>query len=540
MGRLDDAAKRKVVELRKAGLSFRKIKAVLELENIKVSAQAIYYFLREFQGRPPGRVRPVRDFEVGSSSSSSAPLQQHRASQDSWSLQSLRREVSHHGGFAGVSNLAKQSMAGQSSGSGSGEVVGSGRLEQHQQEDKEESDIQIVSVTSLAQRSQQLHLPPAVTVAETSTASSHLATGVPVRRRVTASPATRSMLAARRRLLDKALSQRMKQVASSLRRDHVSPHSAAHRNAASQPSESYDLTTEQTDLKGQPAGLRRFLSQRAAPPAQPPHSLPRVGIRLPNQSHSPLAHTVPRPAPIRLQTHAPQAASRSEGGSTSPQQVGPEATGRGGLHEQIQSLGCEVHSLGLAVKMLVEQQVRLEKEQAQQTAVQRQILGTLRSLASRVGTCSSAQPQQRSSEAPSPSRLPLTSASMPVSQDAALGFSGGPYAECSRAPPSYDSLEALEAVEAFKLPELSPASINGFPPCSSDHGGLPLGHAYQQQGAQTVATSFAQPFAPSYGEPQSLGGVESRRTNSTSSCSDCGLSAPQQEQHISCIKVEGP
>ncbi|MEQ2158871.1 hypothetical protein GOODEAATRI_016698 [Goodea atripinnis] len=57
MGRLDDAAKHKVVELRKAGLSFRKIKAVLELENIKVSAQAIYLYLREFQGRPPGRDR---------------------------------------------------------------------------------------------------------------------------------------------------------------------------------------------------------------------------------------------------------------------------------------------------------------------------------------------------------------------------------------------------------------------------------------------------------------------------------------------------
>lgn len=212
MGRLDDAAKRKVVELRKAGLSFRKIKAVLELENIKVSAQAIYYFLREFQGRPPGRVRPI---EAGSSTSSASLQARAGPSQESWSLLGLRRGVSHHVGLAGLSNYAKQSLTSRNSGagaSGSGEVVGSGRLEQQQQrkEDKEENDIQIVSVTSLAQNSQRRNLPPSVTGVETSTVPSHLAPGAPVRRRLTASSATRSVLAARRRLLEKALSQRMK------------------------------------------------------------------------------------------------------------------------------------------------------------------------------------------------------------------------------------------------------------------------------------------------------------------------------------------
>lgn len=209
MGRLDEAAKRKVVELRKAGLSFRKIKAVLELENIKVSAQAIYYFLREFQGRPPGRVRPFRDLEVASSTSSAAPQPQAGSSQESWSLQCLRRGVSHHtAGFAGLSNFAKQSLTG---GNSVAEASGSGEINQQQKDDKEESDIQIVSVTSLAQNSQQLNLLPAVTRAETSsTVSSDLGPGALVRRRMTASSATRSMLAARKRLLDKALSQRMK------------------------------------------------------------------------------------------------------------------------------------------------------------------------------------------------------------------------------------------------------------------------------------------------------------------------------------------
>ncbi|XP_068919312.1 uncharacterized protein [Petaurus breviceps papuanus] len=46
MGRLDDHAKKRIVELRKAGLSFRKIKKVLELDNIRVTAQAVYLFLK--------------------------------------------------------------------------------------------------------------------------------------------------------------------------------------------------------------------------------------------------------------------------------------------------------------------------------------------------------------------------------------------------------------------------------------------------------------------------------------------------------------
>nr|XP_033818998.1 uncharacterized protein LOC117369105 isoform X1 [Geotrypetes seraphini]XP_033818999.1 uncharacterized protein LOC117369105 isoform X1 [Geotrypetes seraphini]XP_033819000.1 uncharacterized protein LOC117369105 isoform X1 [Geotrypetes seraphini] len=46
MGRLDEQAKKRIVELRKAGLSFRKIKKVLELNNIRVTPQAVYLFLK--------------------------------------------------------------------------------------------------------------------------------------------------------------------------------------------------------------------------------------------------------------------------------------------------------------------------------------------------------------------------------------------------------------------------------------------------------------------------------------------------------------
>lgn len=205
MGRLDDAAKHKVVELRKAGLSFRKIKAVLELENIKVSAQAIYLFLREFQGRPPGRVRPV---EPGSSTSPAQVQAQTGAVQQSWSniqIRNLLRDSSQRLGFPAAADFAKQTPT-SSEGSSSGETSGGNRKEQQPEEHKDENDIQIVSVTSLAQQSQQRApqstLPRSETCAMTSTPA--------VRRRVTPSPATSSMLAARKRILDKALSHRLK------------------------------------------------------------------------------------------------------------------------------------------------------------------------------------------------------------------------------------------------------------------------------------------------------------------------------------------
>ncbi|XP_074775315.1 uncharacterized protein LOC141966462 isoform X2 [Athene noctua] len=52
MGRLDDHAKRRIVELRRAGLSFRKIKKVLELDDIRVTPQAVYLFLKRKSGEP--------------------------------------------------------------------------------------------------------------------------------------------------------------------------------------------------------------------------------------------------------------------------------------------------------------------------------------------------------------------------------------------------------------------------------------------------------------------------------------------------------
>ncbi|XP_018536336.1 uncharacterized protein LOC108886141 [Lates calcarifer] len=570
MGRLDDAAKHKVVELRKAGLSFRKIKAVLELENIKVSAQAIYLFLREFQGRPPGRVRPV---EAGSGTTTAQVQGRAGPAQESWSnirLQNLLREASHHAGFTAAADFAKQTSTNQESSaksSGYGETSGGSRPEQQHEGEKEENDIQIVSVTSLAQSSQQRGPQPSVTRAETGAVSSTLtASGAFMRRRVTPSPATNSMLAARKRLLDKALSHRMKsfhQVASLLRRDHSSIQAADLRSAMSQPPETYDLTTEKTVMEGQPGGggtPRRFLTQRPGLSVRSPHLPPRVGIRLPNRPPATLTSSAPGSAIIRLQAPGVQGATRSDG-NLSPQQGVQDSGGRSGLQDQIQTLGSEVRSLGLAVKMLVEQQCRLEREQAQQTHIQKQILNTLQNLASKLGQCSSAQ--QQHNKTPSPSALPTASASTSFSQDT-FSFSQGTYTQCSQTQPSYSSLEGLENVEAFKLPGLSPTSMNGFPPCSNAES-LPLTHtppqtqpyaaAYTQQTSQTLMPPYTQSYVPTYSQShsQSFRISESKSSDFPSSCSartlqDCSASTQPvmnsnhsaQEQQINIIKVEGP
>ncbi|KAL7377778.1 hypothetical protein ABVT39_004216 [Epinephelus coioides] len=532
MGRLDEAAKHKVVELRKAGLSFRKIKAVLELENIKVSAQAIYLFLREFQGRPPGRVRPI---EAGSSTSPAQVQPRAGPIQESWSnvhLQNLLREASHHAGFTAAANFAKQTSTNPDTGakpSGSGESSGGSRPEQQQEGDKEENDIQIVSVTSLAQSSQQRGPQSTVTRAEASAVSStQTASAASMRRRVTPSPAINSMLAARKRLLDKALSHRMKTV-----------------------------------MEGQSGGgsaPRRFLTQRPGLSVRSLHPPPRVGIRFPNRSPAPLTSSAPGVAVIRLQTPGGQGATRSEG-NPSPQQAVQDTGGRGGLQEQIQTLGSEVRSLGQAVKMLVEQQCCLEREQAQQTHIQKQILSTLQSLAAKLGRCSVVQ--QQHNKTPSPSGLPTASASTSFSQDT-FNFSQGTYTQCSQTQPSYNSLESLENVEAFKLPGLSPSSMNGFPPCSNADN-LTLTHtppqtqqyaaAYPQQNSQTLMPPYTQSYVPTYSQShsQTFRGSESKTSDYPSSCSartlqDCSVSTQpvmnsnhsSQDQQINIIKVEGP
>ncbi|KAM6905625.1 uncharacterized protein FYW49_015634 [Xenentodon cancila] len=567
MGRLNDAAKQKVVELRKAGLSFRKIKGVLELENIKVSAQAIYLYLREFQGGPPGRVRPA---DVGASTLTGQVHAQTGALRESWSnirLQNLIRETSRRASFTPGADVVKQSSAISETGSnplGPEETSGSSRPEQQREGNKEEN-IKIVSVTSLAQRNQQRIPPSTVTRAETGAASSSLTnSGALVRRRVTPSPATSSMLAFRKRLLDKALSHRTKsfhQMPPSLRKDHIGVQSSDLRSVPGP--ETYDLTTEKTVIEGQPASdssSRRFHTQRPGQSVRTLHPPPRVGIRLPNRSLAPLTSSPPGAIMLRLHTPVGQGAACSER-NPSPQQAVQDTGGRGVLQEQIQTLSSEVRGLSQAVKMLVEQQCHLEREQSQQTQIQKQILSTLQTFASKMGHCSGVQ--QPLNKTLSPSSLPAASASTSFSQDT-FSFSQGTYSQCSQSQPSYNSLESLENVDAFKLPELSPTNMNGFPPCSNAET-LPLTHtspqtqpyaaAYQQQTSQTLMSPYTASYVSTYRQShsQTFKTPESKSSNFSSSCSarlfqDCSVPTQQvinsnptsQNQHVNSIKVEGP
>ncbi|XP_077590554.1 uncharacterized protein LOC144208527 [Stigmatopora nigra] len=510
MGRLDDAAKRKVVELRKAGLSFRKIKAVLELENIKVSAQAIYLFLREFQGRRPGRVRPL---EVGHHAPPAPRQNLVGGLQESWSnirLQNLLRDASHRAGFTKFAKQASTEADGKTSGGG--------------QNSADDNDVQIVSVTSLAPNQQR-----AETSATSSPGTASLAFS---RRRVTPSPATSSMLAARKRILDKALTHRMK-VTSLLRRDiqrselaGISPQQKQQQQqqSSSGASTHYDLTTEKSGLPDADASTtRRLIPQRTGLSTRSLHALPRVGTRL-----------LPRAPP-------PPLASSSPANVRAPPSSGEEA--RGGLQEQIRTLGSEMRMLGLAVKMLTEQQSRMEREQAQQTHVQKQILSTLQTLAAKAGSC--ARPAQ-DPKTPSPSCLPSTSSAY---GQGAFNFGQVTFGQCGQMQPTYDSLENLE-------PILNAEGPNGYPPCGvgatvDDH---PLtltppqtqqayAEAYPRQNC--LIAPYAQSYAPAYERSHAQvfreGGAKT--ADFQSGCSgrdlqDCSVST--QDQHLNIIKVEGP
>lgn len=176
-----------------------------------MSAQAIYLFLKEFHGRPPGRVRPL---EAGSSSSSEQMQPVVGTSQERKSnihVQNICNKASHHANLLGNRKFTERTCTySEADVKLSSKIQGSSKLEQQHNGDKEEKSIQIVSVTSLAQNNQQINHQSAATRAEVNSVSSTLASGAFTRRRFTPSPATNPILAARKRLLDKAMSQRVK------------------------------------------------------------------------------------------------------------------------------------------------------------------------------------------------------------------------------------------------------------------------------------------------------------------------------------------
>lgn len=541
MGRLDEAAKHKVVELRKAGLSFRKIKAVLELDNIKVSAQAIYLFLREFQGRPPGRVCPI-------DTSGSKMQAQGIGAPEKWSaihLQNLIRnssQPSQQCAFVAKSIISNniKPTGSCSSSSSSSNSQGQGH--------KEENDIKIVSVSSLAQNPQTVAQAPTTRGTANVACTSGAITPALMRRRISPSPATSSMLAARKRILDKALSHRIKsfqQVASLLRRDQTSVHGDNLRNVVQQQSNPCN-SNERTLMESQSKGLGgtsslHFAVQRPSSSVRSPHPPPRVGIRLPSQS---VACSVPGTSNLRIPVASSSQTTSHNEGNSSPQQSVQESR-VGVLQDQIQTLSSEMRALGVAVRMLVEQQCRLEREQAQQTSIQKQILSTLQNMSSKIGCCSTVQPQHKT---PSPSGSKSTS----FNQDS-FTCGQGTYSQCVQTQPSFNAMDVLETAEPFKLPEFSPTSMNGFSACSSAES-LPLisSPLYQEQNTQAHMSGFTQNYVSVYNQSNNQTFTENKLANFSNSCAvrtfqDCNISSATvlslsntMQDQVNNIKVEDP
>ncbi|XP_026096015.1 uncharacterized protein LOC113067771 [Carassius auratus] len=533
MGRLDDAAKRKVVELREAGLSFRKIKAVLELENIKVSAQAIYLFLKEFQGRArkkdgaaanSSHSVPTSAREVGSSETRPA----------GWSDQQLRNLLRE------ASRVAASQQAGSSSDGRGGQSsrTGSAGIREAQGGEKDE-DIRIVSVTSLAQGTQHT----GVQGPRSGVGTGAMSGANYVRRRHTPSPAN-PVLVARKRLLDKALLHRARvrdsvpqsgqQVSLSMRRDPSCFSGSEGRKLALAQTSSYDLTTARPpnirSLHQGSSPHRRWIHQRVSAPVRAPQHPPRVGIRLPDPSTTGTTSQNPAP-PARVQNVTNQP-------SPPPQRSGLDPGAVSGLQEQIQLLGSELRSLGLALRMMVDHQGRLEREQAQQTQVQKQILSTLQDLASKYDPLQSAS---------APASCSLAS-SAPFGQTAA---GQGAYAQCSQAQTRYNEIHdsGLESIEVFSLDQLSPPSMNGFQQCPTS-GGPPFTHT--QARTPTYTHTHSQTFAPQYTQPHtdSFTGMDDKSIDMPSTSTDgsfLACSPPNQssslpvsphEPELNIIKVE--
>ncbi|GAA6082606.1 uncharacterized protein LOC113639509 [Tachysurus ichikawai] len=494
MGRLDDAAKRKVVELREAGLSFRKIKAVLELENIKVSAQAIYLFLKEFNGRGRQNDAPMSGNGGSTTASGSRDTGLGESRHSGWSEQQLRnllREAAHVAGFSSSSDSSGQTgVASETRGHSSGASITN---QETQQGDRKDEDVRIISVTSLAQNTHH----DGIQTVRSGFGSGAMA-GTFSRRRYTPSPAN-PVLVARKRILDKALLHRARvrdsgpqsaqQTVSLVRREQSCfPYSEGRKVMLPQTS-SFNPTSTRP-VRGLHPGTNLFrqgFQQRANIPTRSTEQSPRVGIRIPVPGQSSTGpqnanSSVRAPAPTNHQQSPPNQQSNVDTGTPSA------------LQEQVKSLASEVRSLGLALRMMVEQQGRLEKEQSQQTQVQKQILSTLQKLASKQGSCGF-----QHNTTPTLPQCPLSSAS--YSQSTFTPSQGSSL--CSQAPSRYNEINGstLENIEPFSLDTLSTAAIDGFQTSETLSFNRTHSPTFTQAHTQTFTSeivSYTQPHTDTY------------------------------------------
>lgn len=199
------------------------------------------------------------------------------------------------------------------------------------------------------------------------------------------------------------------------------------------------------------------------------------------------------------------------------------------LQEQVKSLASEVHSLGIALRMMVEQQGRLEREQSQQTQVQKQILSTLQKIASKQGPCAF-----QHSTTPTVPLCPLSSAS--YSQSTFTPSQGSSL--CSQAQSRYNEIDSstLDNIEPFSLDSLTSAAIDGFQTSESVSFNQTHSPTFTQSQTRTFTSecviSYTQPHTDTYTEMENKS-AEMASPNTDRSFQACRSSSQSSAEGIS-------
>ncbi|XP_077172230.1 uncharacterized protein LOC143826993 [Paroedura picta] len=360
MGRLDDQAKKRIVELRKAGLSFRKIKKVLELDNIRVTPQAIYLFLKRKNVDPallpPGSHQPP------------ALEEESRivAKQAEWDDGKLWNSPQENG--------AGQHQRRESRGHGTPcPALGSGASRDVPPFNANQDCPKIVSVTSLSQAGGRFGKPNATcgalsagphlgdncsTPQVASASLSYPAPDAPVvpqhplhgKGKPVLSPARNPALIVKRKIVGRAIHLQKKA----------------------------NVQNGQTQSGSLPASS--FLP-RVPPTSNPSGSTsPAMTASIGCRSHTKEASTqTSSPSP----DYSPASAACPWGG----QMVAPSAPTAApqSLSEKLDAVHVEVQKLAQAVQAVLEHQCRLERQQEHQQRTQQEVLMALQQLGATVG-----------------------------------------------------------------------------------------------------------------------------------------------------------
>lgn len=533
MGRLDEPAKKRIVELRRAGLSFRRIKTVLELDNIKVSAQTIYLFLKK--NKKIKLEQEERGLGAAPAQSGVAVRGSGWADQQLWSLMQDRSAA----GYPRTTGQQGPSQArGQGSVLGTGPTgtpcdSGSPRTAEDSggssrkgvaQERKEEG-IKIVSVTSLSETSGRLGfqkregvsgamnkgsfpLNPAPQRGPQATCSvPHLqgpspGSALPAnsiskallaatnRRRVPFIQPRNPTLIARKRLVEKAILHKMKvketgsqnsqQMGQPSRRGQCYIESAPPNTMPgfSVSSGSFSSAVTMTGVQNSPlvystpqqrlqgavsSSVSRGPTVSTASPASMMRGASAQSSTSPGQAQSSSALLTSSGNPSTDSSHPAKrttALPASTRASLTPcmgTSSGP--CGGSAVLEQLGNLNSQLRTLSSVVLLLTEQQGRLEREQAQQTLVQRQILSTLQGLAT------SLRPAPPSpapcTESPAPGQAPYTPTTPDPSHTKPVSAPSGYYNITDPASRQYEPISCSSTPPGHL--QYKPMSLNSVP-----------------------------------------------------------------------------